>query len=370
MSSLLTSSNLILFLHLVLFFHLRLHSRLPADGPLDLSLSPNAKLRKNVPPSSGGNGSNSLHHLNNQQMNLSSHLFSRNGRADHRHHPSEVSGKSSPQHPFHLHHLFNHTTPGEAGAGNHPFASTAASVGLHPHPFLHPHHLQSLSTMAAAMSAMNPNFLSPSSSLNPQSRRLLSNSLASPSSSEFSSLNSSSSSNYDSPLSISTESPLHAFEGLHQQYLQNHLRGSNRLAFGESSSLRNIKSPILERLKVRDGSPDRRKGKELSGIPSALLHRRPSSSASSTSSPAVNSSSSVGGLSPSTTTQQSHQNQTQHPPLLVVKKRERTMLPCSYCGKAFDRPSLLKRHVRTHTGMCAWLEQFCSLHGVCSPLFY
>ena len=48
---------------------------------------------------------------------------------------------------------------------------------------------------------------------------------------------------------------------------------------------------------------------------------------------------------------ESQDNSTVLPHRLILHPRKsKTMLPCDTCGKEFDRPSLLKRHIRVHTG--------------------
>ena len=47
-------------------------------------------------------------------------------------------------------------------------------------------------------------------------------------------------------------------------------------------------------------------------------------------------------------------------PLAVKPTRSKRLLPCDTCGKEFDRPSLLERHIRTHTGERPYVCDFCN----------
>merc|ERR1711936_467798 len=47
-------------------------------------------------------------------------------------------------------------------------------------------------------------------------------------------------------------------------------------------------------------------------------------------------------------------------PIAVKPTKSKRLLPCDTCGKEFDRPSLLERHIRTHAGERPYVCDFCN----------
>jgi len=45
---------------------------------------------------------------------------------------------------------------------------------------------------------------------------------------------------------------------------------------------------------------------------------------------------------------------------VLRQTKSKRLLPCDTCGKEFDRPSLLERHIRTHTGERPYKCDFCN----------